>query len=89
LTPQQRQLRASLGAESQWARETDRSARTAKARQAANDRFQRQIDEAHPDVDPATRAKMAENLRRAHFKRMALASSRARSRKAAGDGRPT
>lgn len=43
-SPKERRLRAQLGAYSQWAKEPDRSARTAKARQAFRDRFEREVD---------------------------------------------
>jgi hypothetical protein len=36
-------------------------------------------------TDPAVRARMAEHARRAYFQRLALASSKARSRKVAAD----
>lgn len=44
--------------------------RTAIARQAADDRFQRQVD---PDgtLPPGIRAKMAENARNAYYKQLA------------------
>ncbi|MBO2456550.1 hypothetical protein [Actinomadura violacea] len=82
LTPEQRSLRASIAAHVQWSREPDRTARTATARRAFLDRFEREVD---PDgtLTPEERARRAENARKAHFKRLALASARARSNRAA------
>lgn len=82
LTPTQRKLRAQIAAHERWSREPDRAASTAKARQAFLDKFEEQVD---PDrvLDPAERARRAEHARKAHFKRLALRSARAR---AAGGG---
>jgi hypothetical protein len=44
LTPAQRSLRARVAAHTSWASTSDRAARTAAARKAANDRFARQVD---------------------------------------------
>jgi hypothetical protein len=79
LTPEQRAMRASIAAHVQWAKETDPTARTAGARKAFMERFEREAD---PDgvLDPAERARRAEHLRRAYFTRLALASSRARKK---------
>jgi hypothetical protein len=74
-----RQLIGSIGAHESWARTKDRTARTAPARQAFNDRFEREVD---PDniLTPEERAIRAAHLRKAHFQRMALASAKARGR---------
>lgn len=80
LTPAERSLRAQIAAHESWARTDDRSARTANARRAMLDRFERQVD---PDrkLPPAERAKRAEHARKAYFARLALASARARRRR--------
>ena len=86
LTPAERSMRARLAAHERWANTPDRTAATAPARAAALERFEHQVD---PDgkLDPAVRAKLAENARRAHFTRLAYLSAKARRRsKAAGDG---
>ena len=44
LTPEQRSLRSKLASNTRWSRETDRRAATAKARAAALDRFEKQVD---------------------------------------------
>lgn len=72
-----RSLIGRLGAHESWARTTDRTARTANARAAFMDRFERQID---PEgiLPPVERAKRAENARQAYFSRLALLSAQAR-----------
>ena len=78
-TPEETRNAASLlgriGAHTSWANTTDRSARTAPARAARDQKF---LDAA--DGDPVR----AEHLRKAHFQRMALKSAEARRRKAKG-----
>jgi hypothetical protein len=65
----------------------DRTARTAKARDAFMSRFEREVD---PEgvLDPIERARRAEHARKAYFLRLALASSRARAaaKRNNGDG---
>lgn len=80
LTPEQRALRARANAHSSWAKTEDRAARTAKAREAAMGRFEREVD---PDgrLDPAERAKRADNAKRAYYADLALRSSKKRKRK--------
>jgi len=77
LTPDQRSLRARLASHVPWANTVDRAARTAAARQAAHDRFERLVD---PDgvLPPEERAQRAAHARRAHFIRMALRSAQVR-----------
>lgn len=76
-SPQQRALRARLASHTSWANTTDPSARTAPARKAALDRFEREVD---PDgtLPPAERTRRAEHARKAYFTRLALASAKAR-----------
>lgn len=69
LTPEQRSTRARLAALSRWAHTEDRTAATAAARRAMQERF-----EAAADPEAA---------KRAHYTRLALASSRARRKGAA------
>jgi hypothetical protein len=77
LTPAERVLRSQIGAHKSWAQTDDRSARTAPARRAANDRFENQVD---PDriLAPEERARRAEHARKAHMLSLALKSARAR-----------
>ncbi|OYN89285.1 hypothetical protein [Parenemella sanctibonifatiensis] len=65
----ERRLRAQIAAEVSWANTEDRAARTAKARAGLDAKFL-----AEAGGDPIR----AEHLKRAHFKRLALKSARAR-----------
>lgn len=75
-----RSASASIASNTRWAFEPDRTAATQAARTAFMQRFERQVD---PDglLSPAERARRAENLRRAHFARLALKSAESRRRK--------
>lgn len=88
LTPVQRSMRASVAAHVSWSRTIDRAARTAPARRAALDRFEKQVD---PEgiLDDETRQKRALAAKRAYFQQLAYRSSRARGRsnRAQQDGR--
>lgn len=79
-TPEQRTLRARVAAHAMHAK-NDPKATTAKARAAFMSSFEREVD---PDgiLEPAERARRAEHARSAHFARLALARSRARTKKA-------
>jgi hypothetical protein len=76
LTPNERSLRAQIAAHESWAQTEDRSARTASARNAFEDKF---LEEA--DGDP----KRAASLRKAYFARLALKSAQARRRRCGGN----
>ena len=75
LSPAEKSLRGKIAVEMSWARTEDRSARTAKARRALEDKW---LTEA--GGDPVK----AEHLRKAHYARMALKSSQVRRRRRAG-----
>ena len=62
---------------------TDRAARTANARKAMLDKFERQVD-PNGTLAQAERAKRAEHARKAYFKRLALKSAQARRRRGGG-----
>lgn len=81
-TPEQRALRARVAAHAKWA-QTDPVEGTAKARKAALDRFDRQVD---PEgvLDPAERARRAAHARRSYFLALAARSAESRRRRAAG-----
>jgi hypothetical protein len=81
LSSSDRSLRASIAAHESWAKTADPTARTAPARTAFLDRFEREVD---PDgeLPPAERARRAEHARKAYFQRLALKSARARRAKA-------
>ena len=72
-----RSLIARLAAHESWANTADLSARTAPARRAMLDRFERQVD---PDgvLPLAERARRAGHARKAYFTRLALRSAQAR-----------
>lgn len=76
-SPAERKLAASIAAHESWAKTTDRSKRTAKARAALMAKFEIQAD-PEGKLLPAERAKRAEHLRKAHFQRLALASAKSR-----------
>ena len=84
LTPAEKSLRGQLAVHESWARTPDRAARTAKARQAALDRVEREVDPAG-ELLPDVRRKMAENARKAYFARLALKSAAARRRRRGGE----
>lgn len=84
MTPEERSLRARLGAHMSWANTLDPASRTAKARAAANGRFEREARAKHPGATDEQIARVADQLRRAHFTRMGLASAKARRLKASG-----
>lgn len=75
--PLDRKLIGQIAAEQSWANTTDRTARTAPARAARDQKF---LDDA--DGDPVR----AEHLRRVYFRRLALrsAQSRRKSRELVG-----
>lgn len=78
-TDTERSQRSRVIAHKRWAHEPDRTAATAPARSAFLARFEREVD---PDgqLDPAERAKRADNARSAYFRELALKSARARRR---------
>jgi hypothetical protein len=73
----ERQLVARIAAHSSWANTEDRPARTAAARKAMLDRFEREVD---PDgtLMSAERSRRAEHARKAYFTRLALKSAQSR-----------
>lgn len=77
-------LRAKIAAHSRWARTPDRTAATSRARQAADARFERQVDPSG-SMDPAVRARLAENARKAYFTKLALRSAQARKARRKAD----
>jgi hypothetical protein len=77
LTDAERSLRGQLAAHESWAQTEDRTARTANARAALDQKF---LDQAAGDPQ------RAESLRKAYYARMAFNSAKARrARKTGGD----
>ncbi len=77
MTPAQRSLQARVAAHTSWANTSDRTERTAAARKAARDRFEKQVD---PDgvLPLEERQQRAESARKAFYLKMAAASAKAR-----------
>lgn len=73
--PSERRAQAAIAAHESWGRTTDRSARTAPARAAMDQKF---LDAA--EGDPVRAA----HLKKAHFARLALKSAQARRAKKQG-----
>lgn len=74
-------MQARIAAYKSWAKEPDRSARTAPARQAAELRFERLVD---PDntLTPQERALRAQAARKAFYLEMSMKGVQARQKKA-------
>jgi hypothetical protein len=79
-TPTERALRARLAAHASWSKTSDRTFRTAPARQALRDRFEDQVDPDHT-LPEAERIKRAESARREHYTRLDLLSVQARRKR--------
>lgn len=77
MSPAQRALRARIAAHVSWANTTDRRARTAAARKAAWDRFERQVDPTG-ELPPEERAKRACHARTAYFSQLSRRAACAR-----------
>jgi len=75
--PSERALRARIAAHASWARTENPSARTAAARAALADRFDREVDPDGTLPEPE-RARRAEHARKAYFAALALKSARSR-----------
>jgi hypothetical protein len=83
LTPSERSLRGRIAAHASWANTADRPARTAKARKAMLDKFEREVD-PEGQLAPAERARRAAHARAAYFARLSLKSAQARRRRSGG-----
>jgi hypothetical protein len=79
LTSERCSLRASLAAHEMHARHDSREI-TANARAGFLKKFLDEVDAATPGLPEAERLRRAEHRLRAHMKRLALASSKARAR---------
>lgn len=79
-TDADRTLKARAAAHTSWANTENRTARTAPARRAFLDRFERQVD---PDglLGAAERAARAEHARKAYFAALAAKSAQKRRQK--------
>lgn len=79
----ERKLQAQVAAHTSWAKTPDPAARTARARTAFLDRFEREVD---PEgiLPEAERARRAESAKKAYFASLALKSAQARRKRAGG-----
>jgi hypothetical protein len=79
MTTIERSLQMRLASYKSWANTTDRSARTAAAREASHHtRFIEQARTQHPQASDAQIADIAAALRKAHYTDLALRSAQAR-----------
>jgi hypothetical protein len=83
LTAEQRRLRASLAAHEMHARH-DPQEITAGARAGFLAKFLREVDAEAPNLPETERLRRAEHKLRAHMRRLALASSKARAQRRVG-----
>jgi hypothetical protein len=83
LSPQERSLRARIGAHALHAAHDSREL-TANARAAFYGRFLKQVDAESPGLQEDERLRRAEHLLRAHMARLALRSARVRAARKAG-----
>jgi hypothetical protein len=87
LTPEQLSNRATIAAYDRWAKasDADRKASGERGQAGLRAKFEREIREADPTASDAEVARRAGSALKAHYARMAFASSRARTaRKAEG-----
>lgn len=82
MNPSEKSLRARVAAHSRWAEVKDRTAATAAARAAAEDRFLREAREKFGDLPPDELRIRADHLRKAYFSRLALKSAQSRRKSA-------
>jgi len=88
LTPEQRRIRARIGALTRWSKEDPMPAMT-RAREAQMSKWEKQVD-PEGALSPDERRRRAESLRRAHMQKLALISSQKRAAaKAATKGKST
>jgi hypothetical protein len=83
LSPEERTLRARIGAHALHAAHDSREL-TANARAAFYGRFLNQVDTESPGLGEDERLRRAEHLLRAHMARLALQSARVRAARKAG-----
>ena len=84
LTPEQRQLRASIAAHARWSQENP-AANASRGQAGLLAKFEREARQSEPGLTDAEYARRAQAAHRAHMGRLALASSKARARRAASD----
>ena len=85
LTPEQRSLRGRRAAHARWSRENP-AENAVRGQAGLRARFDREVREATPGLTEAEYARRAEHAYLAHMAGVALASSKARAARKAGDG---
>ncbi|SFE55527.1 hypothetical protein SAMN04487819_116104 [Actinopolyspora alba] len=80
MTPEQRALRARIGAHASWANTSDRTARTSTARRTFLERFEQQVDPAG-ELPEQERLQRATSARKAYFAQLAARSADARKKR--------
>lgn len=80
MTPEQKSTQTRAAVHSSWAKTPNRARRTAAARSAFEERFERQVD-PHGVMAPADRAKAADSARTAYYLDLARRSAASRARK--------
>jgi hypothetical protein len=83
LTPEERKLRARAASHAGWANTSDVLERTRPGRDAAFERFLREVDPTE-SLSPEERLRRAKHAQKANMYRLALMSSRSRRRAAEG-----
>lgn len=83
-TDTERALAARVAIETRWAREPDRKAATAAAREGRWRRYLEQVDEKTPGLPEPERQRRAAALRRADLARMSLKAAQARRARRGG-----
>lgn len=84
LTPEQLSTRGRIGANVRWSRE-DPAENAARGQAGLVAKFEREAREYEPGLTDAEYARRAQCAYKAHMARLALASSRARGRRAASN----
>ncbi len=81
-TPSDRRQASQIANLTRWSREANPRAATAPARAAFDSKWEREVD---PEgvLDPEERAKRAERAKKAHMRRLALRSAKARRERGA------
>ena len=87
MTPAERKLRAQIAVQTSWANTSNRSARTAPARDASAARFEKQARELHPNASDTQIRQAAAALAKAHMARMTLKSAQTRAAKRAAQAK--
>jgi hypothetical protein len=89
ITASERAQISKIGALTKWSQCENRTAATAPARRALEEKIEREAREAHPELTDAELAKRVECARKLYYQRLALKSAQARRRRAGGNDHVT